>query len=145
LRIFRKHAAALDRWLEQAQRQHPATIEAQAFGQLSEELQSAQGLIRVQTQTMRDWLSHTERAAGRYLERSVRSRAVPSAPRLTAEALLATFDHHKLKITLGSKRTPGAIVGLLREIAKAAGADLTTEDARAAFTAARAPVHFATA
>jgi len=138
LRVFHKHAAALAQRFEQSERRSPATAEAQALQQLDEELQSTRGLTRLQTQVVREWLSHAERVADDWLRRSVRAPAeVRSAPPLTAEALLATFDHHKLKVALGSKRAPGPIVRLLCEIAKASGDDLSVEAAREALGEAR--------
>lgn len=137
LRSFRRHAAALAQWLERAFRSKPGTIEAQALSQLERTLVGTPGFISGQSRPVGAWLSQTERAAAGFLDRSNGLRLARNAPRATAEALLATFDHHQLKVALGGKRTPGPIVQLLHEIAKVAGDELAIQEARHAIATAK--------
>jgi hypothetical protein len=135
VRTFRKHAAALTEWFANATRAQAG--EALALGQLEEQMRSAPGFVAGQSRAVSDWLRRAERTAAEILDGGARSGPVRKAPLLTSEALLATFHHHQLKTSLGSARTPGPIVQLLCALAKAAGDELSTEEARSALAQAK--------
>lgn len=133
LRTFHKYAAALATWLQHAEEQTGDSPQADALNRIGMVLYGAPVLAHAESRNMVAWLAQAEKAAARCIadERSSRKRD-RSAPRLAAEGLRATFEHHKLKLsTAGTKTKPSAAVVLLCAIAASAGdAGLTPAEAK---------------
>jgi len=91
-------------------------------------------LAHAESRNVLAWLSQAEKAASRCVADAKASggKHERSAPRLAAEGLRATFEHHKLKLTAtGSKQKPSPAVLLLCAIARSAGdSEFTAEDAK---------------
>jgi hypothetical protein len=122
LRLFQKHASALAEWLQTANTGKPSAIERKAFDAIGTKLHGSPVLARPQSAPVLDWLSRAAQVAE---DSSAKAKKGPdnAALRIAAEGLRATFEHHKLKISLTG--TADA-VGLLCAIAKDAG-DATVE------------------
>ena len=135
LRAFHKHAAALTAWLRQAQKQ-AGDAEVDALNKIGMALYGSPVLAHAQSSNVLAWLSQAEKAARRCVTdaRASGAKQERSAPRLAAEGLRATFEHHKLKLSAsGSKQKPSPAVLLLCAIASSAGdSGFTTEDAKKA-------------
>lgn len=132
LRTFHKHATALAQWLEQAQKSG-AHAEQDALNRIGVALYGSPVLAHAESRNVAAWLAQ----AGKAAEKCAADAKSPgkrdrNAPRVAAEGLRATFEHHKLKwSTSAAKNNPGAAVVLLRAIANAAGdTEFTTQDAR---------------
>lgn len=139
LAAFRKRATALADWLQQARKEAPATPERDALDKISVELHGAPGLAQAQSQDVQSWLARAGKAADvsvakAKLQPRVAKSALRTAPRVAAEGLRATFEHHQLKFsTQLSKARQSDAIRLLCAIAKHAGdADLTPQLARQA-------------
>ena len=135
LQSFSKHAAALREWLRQAHKANRSAPECDALGKLG----SASDLVRVRSHEMQSWLTHAAQAAEHCLANGARSTrdADRNAPRIAAEGVRATFEHHRLKFStrLGRESQSDA-VRLLCAIAKNAGdAELTPQAAKDALVA----------
>ncbi len=130
LQAFRRPAAALVQWLEQAHKQSQVSGERDALNKIAM-LQGAPP--HAASHSVLEWLAQAERAAARYVEDSKRlPRKSRNAPRIGAQALRATFEHHKLKFSATiAHGTPSSAVSLLCAIARNAGdPSLTPPDAK---------------
>lgn len=139
LAVFRKHATALADWLQQARKETPATPERDALDKISLELHGAQGLAQAQSQEVQSWLARAGKAVDASIKKAklqprAAGNALRTAPRVAAEGLRATFEHHQLKFsTQVSKTRQSDAVRLLCAIAGHAGdAELTPQLARQA-------------
>jgi hypothetical protein len=135
LRVFHKHADALAGWLRQAQKSRAPDGEREALEKIGAALHEAHHW-HSQTEIVTDWLTRTSVAASVTLnaEKSAPKNSPRAAPRVVAEALRATFEFHKLKLSaqVSAKKLSDA-VRLLCAIAKDAGdVTLTAQDARQA-------------
>lgn len=134
LRVFRKHAEPLGEWLEQAS-SRPKSLEFDALARMSAATRGLPNRSPTTAQAVRAWLAEWDDAA-RLAEELIQPKSAPSAPRVAAEALRATFERHGLKWSTGISKAP---VALLCAIAKQAGDDsLTPEAARAQLLASGA-------
>jgi hypothetical protein len=132
LRTFHKHATALAQWLEQAQKTG-SHAEQDALNKIGVVLYGSPVLAHAEGRNVAAWLAQAGKAADKCAADAKPSgKRDRNAPRVAAEGLRATFEHHKLKwSTSAAKSNPGAAVLLLRAIANAAGdAEFTAEDAR---------------
>lgn len=137
LRVFRKHATALGEWLEQAS-SRPKSLEFDALERMGAALRGLPNRSATPSQDVLAWLTEWDDAA-RLAEERIQPKAAPSAPRVAAEALRATFERHGLK---WSTRISQAPVALLCAIARQSGDDsLTPQAAREQLVAigARSP------
>lgn len=128
LKAFEKHAAALADWLEHSAER--GTPQFEALKAISETLQS-RGVPLVDAAGTRTWLEHTAKASGK-AESQLQGKKLKNAPRFAAEALRATFEHHKLKVSLQTNaKTQSDAIKLLCAIAKDAGdASMTADQAK---------------
>ncbi len=137
LRTFHKHADALMTWLRLAQRSRAANHEREALDRIAAELHDVP--VSSQTELITDWLTITSVAALRSIDvdKSAPKKSIRAAPRVAAEALRATFEFHKLKVSAqASAKKQSDAVRLLCAIAKNAGDPLlTAHDARQALLA----------
>jgi hypothetical protein len=128
LKIFDKHAAGLLEWLESSSQR--GTPQFEARNSLGEWLQS-RGVPSIEPAGIRPWLAQAVQAS-RKTEVKLQGKKLRNAPAFAAEALRATFEHHKLKISLqaAAKKQSDAIK-LLCAIAKDGGDEsLTPEQAK---------------
>jgi hypothetical protein len=134
LRTFHKHAAALTVWLHQAQQETGGFAELDALNKIGMALYGSPVLAHAESKNVVAWLSQAEKAAGRCVADAKASggKRDRTAPRLAAEGLRATFEHHKLKLSASTtKNKPSPAVRLLCAIANSAGdPDFTAEDAK---------------
>lgn len=116
LRSFQKHAAALASWLQEANNGKATAIERKAFDAIGAKLQGSPVLARPQSVQVLEWLTR----AGQVAEESAAKKASSDNPplRIAAEGLRATFEHHKLKVSLSGAADA---VRLLCAIARDAG------------------------
>lgn len=119
LRSFQKHAAALASWLQEANNGKATAIERKAFDAIGTQLQGSPVLARPQSVQVLEWLTR----AGQVAEESAAKKqgADNAALRIAAEGLRATFEHHKLKVSLSGGEQPADAVRLLCAIARDAG------------------------
>lgn len=138
---FLKHATALAAWLQQAHKENQSTPESDALDKISVVLHGAPGLAHAQSKDIESWLARAGKAAekcgtdGKRQSRGSRKSGTErNAPRIAAEGLRATFEHHKLKFsTQVTKTKQSDAVRLLCAIAKHAGdSDMTPQAARQA-------------
>lgn len=138
LKLFRKHAQALAGWLDRACAGRPGT-DADALSAMAGTLDRTPSEMRAAGKEVLDWLSQADLAAERSLTdtKSLSRKPQRNAPRIAAEGLRATFEHHQLNVsTAGSKTQPSAVVTLLCAIAKSVGdASLTPAEAKRVFVA----------
>jgi hypothetical protein len=121
LRNFQKHASALAEWLEQANTGKPSAIERKAFDAVGAKLYGSPVLARPQSVQTMEWLIRAAQAADDTVA-GLRRTGTDNAPlRIAAEGLRATFEHHKLKVTLTAGEHPSEAVRLLVAIARDAG------------------------
>lgn len=134
LRTFERHAAQLSQWMKSAgvasRPEHDALV-------------SIDKALRGSTHehaTAVEWLGRAAHAASQAIE-GLKSgkRNSGAAPRAAAEALRATFEHHRLKWSTSIVRgEPSAAIRLLCAIARHAGdSALTPTDARQAMRPAK--------
>jgi hypothetical protein len=139
LKAFRKHAAGLSDWLATAQAK-PASLEYEALAKLGAAMQSAPNQTLASSGTIVAWLQQA-RAAAESAEAALANKKAMNAPRIAAEGLRATFEHHGLKwSTQVTKQGAAPAVRLLCALAKSVGDDLAPEQARAALIASTRPV-----
>lgn len=134
LKTFRKHASALAEWLEQAHKGTAATPEHDALNKMGESLYGVAHQAHTASIAIAEWLSQADEAAGRCLDDASLFPRKPqrNAPALAGEALRATFEHHKLKV---STAIQGDAIKLLCAIAKDAGdVVLSPQEAKQALT-----------
>lgn len=136
-RTFQRHAGALAVWLQQAHDGAMTAIEREALDRIGALLHGSPGAARSQSAPVLNWLTRASQAAEESIVKMARRQndVAGGAARVVAEGLRATFEHHKLKVTLsavGSDR-PANAVGLLCAIAQDAGDDsLDADTAKAA-------------
>jgi hypothetical protein len=138
LKVFRKHAAGLTDWFEQAQAKQ-SSLEYEALTKIGAVMHSAPNQTLASSATILSWLEQAERAAGAAEVQLSSKKSELNAPRLAIEALRATFERHGLKwSTQLTKTTTSDAVKLLCAIARSAGdTSITPQQARAAMLAAR--------
>jgi hypothetical protein len=124
MRDLQKQAAALTAWLQQAHKPNQATAECAALNKVGVVLYGVPGLAHSESKSVLTWLTQAERAATQCLAdtKLLPRKPQSSAPRIAAEALRATFEHHKLKWSATvTKQKQSDAVRLLCAIAKSAG------------------------
>jgi hypothetical protein len=134
LRTFHKQSTALAQWLEQAQKAG-SHAEQDALNKIGVALYGSPVLAHAEGRNVAAWLAQAGKAADKCSADTKSSgKRDRNAPRVAAEGLRATFEHHQLKwSTSAAKNNPGAAVLLLRAIANTSGdAEFTVEDAREA-------------
>jgi predicted transcriptional regulator len=145
MNVFRKHAATLAAWLQQAHKEGLTAPEYDALNRISIVLHGAPGVVNAQSKDVQSWLARAGKAADSCIADAKRlpRNADKNAPRLAAEGLRATFEHHKLKFsTQAGKDSQSDAVRLLCAIAKNAGdAAMTPEAARKALVESGGLVH----
>ena len=144
LRNFHKHATALAAWLQAAHGGKPNAIERKAFDTIGTVLHGSPVLARPHGVQVSEWLN---RAAQIAEETTSKKRPADNAAlRIAAEGLRATFEHHKLKVSLGGGTQPADAIRLLCAIARDAGdANVEPDAARAALRESNRPASPATA
>lgn len=136
-RAFHRHATALALWLQQAHDGAATAVEREALDRIGNLLHGAPGAARTQSAPILAWLTRAGQAAEASIAKAARRQndQAGSAARAVAEGLRATFEYHKLKVTLsaaGMQQAPNAVL-LLCAIARDAGDDsLDPDTARAA-------------
>lgn len=124
LRTFQKHASALAEWLQEANGGKAAAIERKAFDAIGTKLYGSPVLARPPSTQTLEWLARASQAADEVVAGLKRTDTDHTALRIAAEGLRATFEHHKLKVTLVSGDQPSEAVRLLCAIARDAGDDV---------------------
>lgn len=118
LKHFDKHASALAEWLDNGTQL--GTPEHEALKTIRSTMQSL-GQPYVEPTATRTWLTHAAKAS-RKAETQLQGKKLQNAPRSAAEALRATFEHHKLKMsTRATEKKQSDAVKLLCAIAKDGG------------------------
>ena len=132
MNVFRKHAAALSAWLQQAHKEGLTAPEFDALNRIGTVLNGVPGLARAQSKDVQSWLAQAGKAADTCIADAKRQprNSDKNAPRIGAEGLRATFEHHKLKFsTQLTKVSQSDAVRLLCAIAKDAGDSAMTPQA----------------
>lgn len=124
LRHFQKHASALAEWLQQANDGKASALERKAFDAIGTKLYGSPVLARPQSVQTMEWLTRAAQAADDTVAGLKRTGTDNAPLRIAAEGLRATFEHHKLKVTLVSGEQPSDAVRLLVAIARDAGDDV---------------------
>ena len=136
LKVFQKHAAALEAWLRQAHKENRSAPECDALEKLGVAMHGAPALVYARSKEVQSWLSQAAKTADKCIADSARAprNADANALRIAAEGLRATFEHHQLKFsTKLGKDSQSDAVRLLCAVAKNAGdAELTPQAARKA-------------
>jgi len=131
-RTFHRYATALALWLQQAHDGAMTAIEREALDRIGTLLHGSPGAARAQTGPILDWLTRAGQAAEASIAKMTRRQddLAGSAAQVVAEGLRATFEHHKLKVTLSATdpEQPNAVL-LLCAIARDAGDDSLDADA----------------
>jgi hypothetical protein len=118
LKAFDKHATWLVQWLENSGER--GTPEYEALSALRAAF-PALGVPYVEAAATRTWLDHAARAS-KNAEIQLQGKKLKNAPRFAAEALRATFEHHKLKVShQATEKKQSDAVKLLCAIAKDGG------------------------
>lgn len=137
LRAFHKQAALLREWLQAAQKESNPPPQRDALARIGTVMNGVSSPAFTKAKDVQAWLEQAIEAAEQCIAESARSprAAETGASRVAAEALRATFEYHKLKLsTKTGKDTQGDGIKLLCAIAKNAGdAGLTPQAARQAF------------
>jgi hypothetical protein len=128
-RAFQKHAIALATWLQEANDGKAAAIERKAFDAIGTALHGSPGLARPHSAQVVEWLNRASQAAEDSVAKMKRGDSDHTALRIAAEGLRATFEHHKLKVSLSGTDQPADAVRLLCAIARDAGDDAVEPDA----------------
>jgi hypothetical protein len=138
LKVFRKHAAGLAGWLEQAQAR-PSSFEYEALAKIGAAMHSAPNQTLASSVNIVGWLQQADQAAAEAEALLKPKKNDLNAPKIAADALRATFERHGLKwSTQVTKSSTSDAVRLLCAIAKSAGdAAITPQAARAAMMAGR--------
>jgi hypothetical protein len=123
LRTFHKHASALVDWLQRADAGKPSAIERKALDAIGTKLHGSPVLARAPSKQALEWLTRAGEAAHEIVAGMKRTAADSTALQIAAEGLRATFEHHKLKVTLAVGEQPSDAVRLLCAIARDAGDD----------------------
>ena len=128
LKAFDKHAAGLLDWLESSSQR--GTPQFEALNSIGEWLQS-RGVPMIEPAGLKPWLEHCAEAS-RKSEVKLQGKKLQNAPAFASEALRATFEHHKLKVSLqASGKKQSDAIKLFCAIAKDGGDDsLTPEQAK---------------
>lgn len=128
LKTFEKNATALAEWLKQSSAR--GTPQSEALKSIGEALQS-RGAHLFDAVGTRAWLEQAARASSN-VEAQLQGKKLQNAPRFAADALRATFEHHKLKISLQiTTKTQSDAIKLLCAIAKDGGdTSMTAEQAK---------------
>lgn len=132
MRAFQRHAAALTEWLRQAHDGAMTSIEREALDRIGNLLHGSPGAARSQSAPVLEWLTRANQAAEESIAKMARRQdgAAGGAARVVAEGLRATFEHHKLKVTLSAGADqPANAVALLCAIARDAGDESLDPDA----------------
>ena len=124
LRTFQKHASALAEWLQEANGGKASAIERKAFDAVGTKLSGSPVLARPQSVQTTQWLVRAARAADEAVAGLKRTGTDNAPLRIAAEGLRATFEHHKLKVSLSAGEQPSEAVRLLCAIARDAGDDV---------------------
>lgn len=136
LKVFQKHAAALEAWLRQAHKENRSAPQCDALEKLGAAMHGAPALVYGRSKEVHSWLEQAAKAADKSIADSARAprNADANAPRVAAEGLRATFEHHQLKFsTKLGKDSQSDAVRLLCAVARNAGdAELTPQAARKA-------------
>lgn len=140
LKVFRKRAAGLAEWLEQAQAR-ATSLEYEALAKIGAAMHSAPNQTLASSVNIVGWLHQADQAAAEAEALLKPKKNDLNAPKIAADALRATFERHGLKwSTQVTKSSASDAVRLLCAIAKSAGdASITPQSARAALTAGRTP------
>ena len=118
LKTFEKHATDLSAWLDRSNRL--GTPEHEALSTIRNAVQNL-GLPYLDAGATSTWLEQTARAA-KQAEGRLQGTKLKNAPRFAAEALRATFEHHKLKVShQATDKKQSDAVKLLCAIAKDGG------------------------
>jgi hypothetical protein len=128
MRSFHKHATAIVTWLREAQDGKATAIERKAFEAIGTALHGSPGLARPQSSQVLDWLTRASQAAADSIEKVKKGGSNSAALRIAAEGLRATFEHHKLKVSISGSDQPADAVRLLCAIARDAGDDSVEPD-----------------
>jgi hypothetical protein len=140
LKAFRKHAHALSEWLALAHARQ-SSLEYEALAKLGAAMRSAPNQTLASSASIVAWLQQAVGAAATAESQLSPKKSELTAPRIAAEALRATFEHHGLKwSTQVTKKTTGNAVKLLCAIAKSAGEELSPQKARESLVALNRPV-----
>lgn len=127
LKTLEKHASKIVQWFAAADKR--GTPEHEALRSVSDAFQEL-GFGYADASATRRWLQHSVRASSKAQAR-LQGRKLKNAPRFAAEALRATFEHHKLKVShQATEKKQSDAVKLLRAIAKDGG-DATFTPAQA--------------
>jgi hypothetical protein len=136
MREFHKHAAALTTWLQQSQKTS-STPQGDALNKIGTVLYGVPGRAQAESKSVLEWLAQADQVAVRCLSdnKLLPKKSPVNAPSKSllsaAEALRATFDHHKLKWSaVVTKQKQSDAVRVLCAIAKSAGATLSPQQAR---------------
>lgn len=134
MRELQKYSAALIAWLKLAHKTTQSTAEQEALNKIGLLVHGVAGQAHAESKNALTWLVQAEQAATRSLDdpKILPRKSLGNAASIAAEALRATFEHHKIKwaTTLNKKQQSDAI-RLLVAIAKSAGdIELTAELAR---------------
>lgn len=121
LRNFQKHASALAEWLQRANSGKASAAERKAFDAVGMKLYGSPVLARPQSVQTTEWLLRAAQAADESIAGLKRSGEDNIALRIAAEGLRATFEHHKLKVSLTAGEQPSEAVRLLCAVARDAG------------------------
>jgi hypothetical protein len=124
LRNFQKHASALAEWLQEANSGKASAIERKAFDAIGTRLFGSPVLARPQSVQTLEWLMRAAQSADETIAGLKRTGTDNAPLRIAAEGLRATFEHHKLKVTLTAGEHPSEAVRLLVAIARDAGDEL---------------------
>jgi hypothetical protein len=118
LKAFDKHATKLLEWFESSTER--GTPEHQALSAISTAFHDV-GVPYADASATRTWLEHAVRAS-KTAEARLQGKKLRNAPRFAAEALSATFEHHKLKVShQATEKKQSDAVKLLCAIAKDGG------------------------
>ncbi len=128
LKAFDKHASKLLEWFDASV--EPGTSEHEALNAIRTAFQDVR-VPYVEATATRTWLEHALKAS-KSAETRLQGKKLKNAPRFAAEALRATFEHHKLKLSLkATQKNQSDAVKLLCAIAKDGGeASMTAADAK---------------
>jgi hypothetical protein len=95
LRAFGKYASGLVEWLERSATQ--GSSEHEALSRIGKTLRES-GTPPGDAVAVRVWLEHAAQASTA-ADVQLQGRKLKNAPRFAAQALRATFEHHKLKVS----------------------------------------------
>ncbi len=131
-RSFQKHATSMVEWLREANDGKASAIERKAFDAIGTALHGSPGLARPHSSQVIDWLTRASQAAEDSVAKMKRGHSDNAALRIAAEGLRATFEHHKVKVSLSGTAQPADAVRLLCALAREAGDAVEPEAAKAA-------------